>query len=150
MILMQKNEDAAVRRELFVQMVDAADRVTPRVGLSPAVQIVKAGESNYADIVGTCGEIGSGTYRIGLAPADLDTAGAAMLKVSAEGAVTQFVPVQVTRFIDEVHLAKSALVNARSHTIDTGVDVIKDDDGVTVLRTMTPSEVDGVVHVTAE
>jgi len=49
---------------------------------------------------------------------------------------------------DELHLVKAALVNQREHTIDTGVNVIKDDDGVTTLRTLTPDESDGVVTIT--
>ena len=47
----------------------------------------------------------------------------------------------------EFHLTKASLVNKREHTIDTGVDVIKDDDGTTTLRTLTPSENNGVVTV---
>ena len=39
----------------------------------------------------------------------------------------------------EVHLSKAMLANKRIHTISTGVDVIKDDDGATTLRTMTPT-----------
>ena len=148
MMLLQKNESISASREILVQMVDSADRVTPKSGLSPTVQIVKAGGSSYSNITGTCAEVGSGTYRISLAPADVDTAGAAMLKVTATGAVAQYVPLQVVRFIDEVHLAKAALVNTRTHTIETGVDVIKDDDGTTVLRTLTPGESGGVVTVT--
>lgn len=41
----------------------------------------------------------------------------------------------------EMHLAKAMLANKRTHTISTGVDKIFDDDGTTLLRTMTP--VDG-------
>jgi uncharacterized membrane protein len=52
------------------------------------------------------------------------------------------------RFLDEVHLAKAALVNARSHVIETGVNQIKDDDGVTVLRTLKPDESAGTVTIT--
>lgn len=49
----------------------------------------------------------------------------------------------------EVHLSKAALANKRLHTISTGVDVIKDDDGSTTLRTMTPSfDGDDTVTVT--
>ncbi len=48
----------------------------------------------------------------------------------------------------ELHLAKAALVNKRLHTIATGVDVIKDNDGTTTLRTLTPSETAGVITVT--
>ena len=48
----------------------------------------------------------------------------------------------------ELHLAKAALANKRQHTIATGVDVIKDNDGTTTLRTLTPSETAGVITVT--
>jgi len=49
---------------------------------------------------------------------------------------------------EELHLVKAALVNKREHAIDTGVDVIKDDNGSTTLRTLTPSEDNGVITVT--
>ncbi len=146
--LFQQNESVAARRDLFVQMVDSADHVTPKTGLTLTVQIAKAGGSSYAGIAGTSAEVGSGTYRISLAAGDLDTLGAAMLRVTADGAVGQYVPIQVVRFLDEVHLAKAALANARTHMIDTGVDAIKDDDGTTTLRTMTPTEEEGIITVT--
>ena len=38
-------------------------------------------------------------------------------------------------------------MNRREHTMATGVDRIFDDDGVTVLRTLTPSEAEGVIAV---
>lgn len=148
MLLIQQDESEAARRQLFVQMVSDVDYVTPETGLTLAVQMVKAGAGSYASIAGSSQEVGSGTYRIDLAADDLDTAGAAMVKVTATGAVDQFIPLQVVRFPDEVHLAKAALVNARSHTIETGVDQIKDDDGMTVLRTLTPDEVGGIITVT--
>ena len=148
MMLFQKNESIAARRDLFVQMVDEADRLTPKTGLTLTVQIVKAASSSYAGITGSSTEVGSGTYRISLGAADLDTLGAAMLQVTASGAAGQYVPILVARFPDEVHLAKAALVNARTHTIDTGVDAIKDDDGTTTLRTMTPTEDEGIITVT--
>lgn len=40
----------------------------------------------------------------------------------------------------EVHLCKAALVNKRVHTVSTGVDEIKDDDGSTTIVTMTPTD----------
>ncbi|MEE9293508.1 MAG: hypothetical protein V3W34_00885 [Phycisphaerae bacterium] len=40
----------------------------------------------------------------------------------------------------EVHLAKAMLANKRVHTISTGVDEVYDDDGLTLLRTMTPTD----------
>ena len=149
MLLFQQNEASAARRDVYVQMVDAIDQVTPKAGLTLAVQLVKAGGSAYADVAGTSVEVGSGTYQVRLAAADLDTRGQAMLKVTASGAANQYVPMQVVRFLEEVHLVKAALANARTHTIDTGVDIIRDDDGSTALRTLTPSESGGVITVTA-
>lgn len=40
----------------------------------------------------------------------------------------------------ETHLCKAALVNRRRHTVSTGVDEILDDDGQTVLVTLTPTD----------
>ncbi len=40
----------------------------------------------------------------------------------------------------ELHLGKAMLANKRVHTVSTGVDQVMDDDGFTVLRTMTPSD----------
>ncbi len=112
MRLCQKNESSAAKRDVFVQMVDEDDLITPKTGLTLTVQIVKAGGSSYASIAGSSSEIGNGTYRISLAAGDLDTEGEGMLRISATGAVGQYVPIQVARFPDEVHLAKAALTNA--------------------------------------
>ncbi len=147
MLLFQLDESVAARRDVFVQMVDAADQVSPKPSLTLTVEMVKAGGNVYAAVTGVVEEIGSGTYRISLAAGDLDTLGQAMLKITATGALNQYIPLQVVRFLDEMHLAKAALVNARSHVIDTGVDTIKDDDGSTVLRTITPSESNGVISI---
>ena len=144
----QQSESVAARRDFFVQMVSDDDGLTAATGKSLTVEIVKAGGSSYASIAGSSSEIGSGTYKVSLAAGDLDTVGEAILKITATGALPQFVPVQVVKFLDEIHFAKAALVNARAHTIDTGVDVIKDDDGETTLRTLTPTESGGVVTVT--
>jgi len=40
----------------------------------------------------------------------------------------------------EVHVGFAMLANKRVHTISTGVDVVMDNDGVTPLRTMTPTD----------
>ena len=148
-LLFQLNESQVNRRDLFVQMVDATDRFTPKTGLNLTVQIVKAGGTAYANSGATVSEIGNGTYRLRLASGDLNTLGAAMLKITAAGALNQYVSMQVVRIFDEVHLAKAALANARSHVVHTGVDTIKDDDGATILRTLTPSETDGIITVAA-
>jgi hypothetical protein len=147
MWLFQQSESVAARRDLPVFMVDATDRVTAETGLTLTVEILKAGTTTFSAFSGDYDEAEHGLYQVHLAAGDLDTIGAAMLRITASGAATQFVPIQVVRMLDEVHLAKAALVNRREHTVDTGVDVIKDDDGSATLRTMTPSEADGVVTV---
>lgn len=48
----------------------------------------------------------------------------------------------------ELHLVKAMLANKHLHTVATGVDVVKDDDGSTTLHTYTPSEAAGVVTLT--
>lgn len=146
-MMFQHNESVASRRDVFVRMFDGVDGVTPKTGLSPVVEMVKSGGDEYAACGATVLEIGAGTYRIRMSVVDLDTLGAAMLKVSAAGATVEYVPIQVVRFMDEVHLAKAALANARSHDVASGVDQIKDDDGETVLRTFTPTESDGVISL---
>ncbi|HOQ88207.1 MAG TPA: hypothetical protein PLQ89_21090, partial [Phycisphaerae bacterium] len=112
--------------------------------------IVKAGANQYVAYAGVTSEVGSGTYRVRLAAGDLDTPGAAMLEVTAAGADNRYVPIQVVRFMHEIHLAKAALVNTRTHVVETGVDWIMDDDGDTVLATLTPSEQDGVITISAD
>ena len=149
MRLFQKNEASADKRVLLVQMVDSSDHVTPKTGLTLTVQMVKASGSSYGNMAGSSAEVASGTYKISLAAADLDTEGQAMLKITASGADNQYIPIQVVGFLNEIHLAKAALANARTHTIETGVDQVKDDDGTTTLRTLTPSESNGVITVTA-
>ncbi len=49
---------------------------------------------------------------------------------------------------EDLHLAKAMLANKREHTIATGVDVVKDNDGTTTLRTMTPSSDGETITVT--
>lgn len=92
----QQSESVAAKRDLFVQMVDGSDYVTAETGLTLTVEIVKAGAASYSAIAGSSAEIGNGTYKISLAAADLNTLGEAMLKITATGAATQFVPLQVS------------------------------------------------------
>jgi hypothetical protein len=48
-------------------------------------------------------------------------------------------PSEAAALLSELHLCKAALVNKQVQTIATGVVQIKDDDGATTLRTLTPS-----------
>lgn len=50
-----------------------------------------------------------------------------------------FTAAQAAAMLSELHLCKAALVNRQVQTITTGVVQIMDDDGVTPLRTLTPT-----------
>ena len=95
-------------------------------------------------------EIGTtGVYRFSLTASEMDATTVAVVGVDAAGG--EWDPLTVvlhTALADELHLAKAALANKREHTIASGLDVIKDDDGSTTIRTLTPSEADGVITVT--
>lgn len=104
----------------------------------------------------------NGDYAIALNAADTSTLGQLRVSIVRSGALpvwmdaTVLAPKTYDRLLgsdqlaDEVHLAKAALVNARRHVIETGVDEIKDDDGTTTLRTLTPGEASGVVTISPE
>ena len=95
-----------------------------------------------------------GWYRFDVPDAAFaDGADFVTVMLQAEGALISPVRAQLVEATDdlhsEVHLCKAALVNKRVHTISTGVDEIKDDDGATTLVTMTPSDGgDDVIIVT--
>ncbi len=161
MMLLKQNESNAARREVLAVMLDTADYATPRTGLTVTATILKAGSSAFAAIAGSVAEVGAtGVYRVGLAAADLDTAGPAMLSLSAAGAVTQYLRLEVVALdlfappdaeslgLGELHLVKAVLANKRTHRIETGVNTVYDDDGETPLLTLTPDERDGVVTIT--
>ncbi len=88
------NESTEARRILPVNLVSSTDG-SAVTGATPTAEIVKPGDTEYAAIAGAVSEIGSGTYHVTFAAADLDTLGQSMLKVTATGAKTQFVPVQI-------------------------------------------------------
>lgn len=95
-------------------------------------------------------EIGStGVYRFTLTAVEMDATTVTVVAVDAAGGEWDPLTVSIgTSLAEEIHLAKAALVNKREHTVASGVDVIKDDDGSTTIRTLTPSELDGVITVT--
>ncbi|GJM25993.1 MAG: hypothetical protein DHS20C16_24080 [Phycisphaerae bacterium] len=88
----------------------------------------------------------TGWYRLDLPDAAF-AAGALDVTVIPKATGVLFTPVRAQigavasgEFNDEIHLCKAALVNKRVHTVSTGVDEIKDDDGTTTLVTMTPQD----------
>jgi hypothetical protein len=103
--------------------------------------------------------LGNGDFSIALNSTDTNTLGQLRLSISKSGALPVWADFTILaqkthdrlfgsdQLADEVHLAKAALVNQRTHIIDTGVNTIKDDDGTTALRTLTPDEALGIITI---
>jgi len=99
MQLIQQSEGTAAEREVRITLYDPITG-DPKTGLSPTVTICKAGGSSFGAIAGSVAEIGStGCYKVALAAGDVDTLGAATLRVSADGVEDMDVHVQVVDFI---------------------------------------------------
>ena len=133
-------------------LVDSGSRPNYKSSATLATGDVKVSKDGGApaDIASLPTEIGtSGVYRFSLTALEVDATTVTVISVDAAGA--EWDPLTIvlhTVLADELHLAKAALANLREHTVATGVDVIKDDDDSTTLRTLTPSETDGVITVT--
>jgi len=134
-------------------MIDATSSASFKSGLSPvdAAYASDDGGQTWSPlaIAATAVEIGStGMYALRLSAEEMNHDWI-VIKFTASGAADQMVLVQ-TAVATEVHLAKAALVNKKTHTVATGVDKVFDDDGSTTLVTLTPSEADGVITRNAE
>jgi len=133
-------------------LVDSASRPNYKSSATLAagdVKVIKDGGAP-ANIAALPTEIGTtGVYRFSLTASEMNATTIAVVCVDAAG--SEWDPLTIvlhTAIADELHLAKAALANKREHTVATGVDLIKDDDGSTTIRTLTPSETDGVITVT--
>jgi hypothetical protein len=81
-------------------MVDSSDHISPKTGLSPSVQISKAGGS-FAAAGGTVAEIGNGWYKITLSSTDTNTLGSLAFYITATGADPVSFSIQVVAFDPE-------------------------------------------------
>lgn len=80
--LIKQNQTA---QPLVFLMVDAADHVTPKTGLSPTVTISKNGGS-FASPAGAVTEIANGWYKVAGNATDTNTLGPLLLHATASGA----------------------------------------------------------------
>ena len=149
---MELNRRKNVATSFDAPLVDAASRPNYKSSATLTagdVKVIKDGGAP-ANITALPTEIGTtGVYRFSLTDSEMNATTIAVVCVDAAG--SEWDPLTIvlqTAIADELHLAKAALANKREHTIATGVDVIKDDDGTTTIRTLTPSEADGVITVT--
>jgi hypothetical protein len=81
-------------------MVDSSDHISPKTGLSPSVQISKAG-GTFAAAGGTVAEIGNGWYKITLSTTDTNTLGSLAFYITATGADPVSFSIQVVAFDPE-------------------------------------------------
>ena len=139
-------------RTLASPLIDSAGRPNYKSSATLAagdVRVIKDGGAP-ANITALPSEIGTtGVYRFSLTASEMNATTVAVVCIDAAG--SEWDPLTIvlhTPLADELHLTKAALTNLREHTVATGVDVIKDDDGSTTIRTLTPSEADGVITVT--
>ncbi len=149
---MELNRRKNVAANFDAPLIDSASRPNYKSSATLAagdVKVIKDGGAP-ANITALPTEIGTtGVYRFSLSTSEMDAATVTVVCVDAAG--SEWDPLTVvlhTAIAEELHLTKAALVNKREHTVATGVDVIKDDDGSTTIRTLTPSEADGVITVT--
>ncbi len=133
-------------------LIDSASRPNYKSSATLAagdIKVIKDGGA-AANISALPTEIGTtGIYRFALTASEMDATLTTVVCVDAAG--SEWDPLTISLYTvlaDEQHLAKAALVNLREHTIASGVDVIKDDDGSSTIRTLTPSESNGVITVT--
>lgn len=171
MMLLRKDEPTAARRRVPLYLVDASDGLTPETSEGGGRPQVSKNGGGFADTAGTLTAVGNGAYYVELTASELDTAGVVVVRYKSAATAEAQTHCQVLAALpedvagavweqdvadhttggttgEELHLAKAALVNQREHTVATGVDVIRDNDGTTALRTLTPSETGGVVTVT--
>ena len=149
---MELNRRKNVATNFDAPLVDSASRPNYKSSATLAagdVKVIKDG-GGPANITALPNEIGTtGVYRFSLTASEMNATTIAVVGVDVAG--SEWDPLTIvlhTAIADELHLAKAALANKREHTIATGVDVIKDDDDSTTIRTLTPSEADGVITVT--
>lgn len=72
--------------DLTFLMIDAADHISSKTGLTPTVTIRKNGASSFITPVGAVSELGSGWYRVAPNASDADAVGPLLLHATGLGA----------------------------------------------------------------
>lgn len=118
-------------------------------GLKVAITPTDLAAVDSAHSDGGIKHIGDGWYRLDMPDAACAVGAADVLFGGAvTGGYIDGLLHPLSNVAVDAHLARAAIANKSTHAVATGVDVIYDDDGVTVLKTITPSETGGVVTLT--
>jgi hypothetical protein len=119
------NSVAAVRA---FKMIDAADHITKKTGLTPTVNISKNGAA-FSGAAGVVAEIGNGWYSVSLTTNDTDTNGDLAFYITAGGADdTDFVDQVTTNNLNDtlpVNLTQVRGSNVNTAVAQLGVNVIQ-------------------------
>ncbi len=140
-----KNEATASRRRMYFHLVNATDGMTPENGeAAEQPQISTNGGAWTNTGIGTLTLIGNGRYYADLTQAATNIAAGSRILTryksanTAEG-IGDTAMIQAGDQATELHLVKAMLANKQIQTIATGIVEVKDDDGTTTLKTLTPS-----------
>jgi hypothetical protein len=103
---------------LVFLLLDSADHLTPKLGLTPTVTLSKNGGS-FGSPAGAITEVGNGWYRVGGHATDTNTLGPLILHATATGADPADVlyPVVAFESQDSIRLGLTALPNAAAEAV---------------------------------
>ena len=143
--MLLKPGDAIYVPILFVD----ADRAPADADALPTAALYRNGTLD-AEVTLTVTKKATGAYMVtGTLPATYAAGDwVAALVNGAIASVSLAAWVLTERLDDELHLAHQAVIGHRDHVVATGVDQVYDSDGETVLKVLTPTEVDGTVTLT--
>lgn len=141
---------SATAAKMWFFLVDVGDGLTAEVGEATGQpQISKNGGAWGTDGIGTLSHIGNGHYSADVDLTDVTLAAAIgdrLIGRYKSAATAEAPSLNAMEAVDhdsgEIHLIKAMLANKRTHTVSTGVDKIYDDDGATLIKTMTPTDDD--------
>lgn len=98
-------------RNRMILMIDAADHVTGKTGLTPTVTLSKDGGA-FAAVGGTVTEIANGWYKVALNTTDTNTLGDLVIHATGAGAdPTDIVDQVVTQLPQAIPVTKNAALN---------------------------------------
>lgn len=141
---MQKFKLNDTSKVVLFYLVDEHDHTTEATGMIPTISVSKNGGA-FAVAAGTFAEIANGIYKLTPAAADVDTLGPVVFRATAVGADPCNVAGIVVAYdpYDANHLGLKAgrvLTNKADYDNTTNVITYYDDDGITPVLVMTPTD----------
>lgn len=139
------DEATAARRRVPLFLVDATDDITPETGEGDEQPQISKNGGSFTNTAATLVHVGNGLYYVELTAGEVDTEGWIVVRYKSADTTERQVLCAITGRDAEIHACKAMLLNKLTHVVSTGVTRIFDDDGSTVLYTLTPSESGGTI-----